>query len=103
MRTAVALVVGGLTFFLGRSLVRKFLLLLSLAALLAAAGCVVERAHADEHMHQCRRISETGEEGPCCRLRDQHGRCTLKGIQICYDRECAVCHEACTPACSGCQ
>ncbi len=36
---AEALVVGGLTFFLGRTLVRRLLLLLSLAALLAAMGC----------------------------------------------------------------
>lgn len=75
----------------------------ALIAALASLSACIAPAHAEEdHVHQCRRISETGEEGRCCRLVDQHGNCTVTGIQICRARECKVCGAACTPACSGC-
>lgn len=86
MRYAIALGIVILTFF---------------AAIILVAA---RRAHAEEeHRHQCRRISEVGDDGNCCKVRDpKTGLCTSKGRMICYELACKVCGESCTPTCSGC-
>lgn len=90
MRTAMIVILGGLTFFYGRACVRSL------------TAPTVRKAHAEDHYHQCRQISETAEVDDCCRVME-NGKCVLRGKMACYERACKICEAPCRASCSGCQ
>lgn len=82
MRYPILFLIAALTFFFGRACTKSL------------------TAHAEEHQHSCRPISDVPNVASCCRLR-QGDSCALWGKMACRARGCE-CGATCSPVCTGC-